>query len=93
MKVPYRADIDGLRAIAVLSVILNHVGFAAFSGGHIGVDVFFVISGFLITAIIEREIRENEFTLMKFYERRICPHPSRTYWYGLFCTSSLFSDL
>ena len=56
MKLRYRADIDGLRAIAVLSVVLNHVGFAVFAGGYIGVDVFFVISGFLITAIIEREI-------------------------------------
>ena len=71
MKLDYRADLDGLRAIAVLAVVFNHVGFSIFSGGYIGVDIFFVISGFLITTIIAREIKENEFTLLKFYERRI----------------------
>jgi peptidoglycan/LPS O-acetylase OafA/YrhL len=71
MKLSYRADLDGLRAIAVLAVVFMHVGFSIFSGGYIGVDIFFVISGFLITTIIAREIKENEFTLLKFYERRI----------------------
>ena len=71
MKLGYRADIDGLRAIAVLAVVLNHIGIAYFSGGYIGVDVFFVISGFLITTIVAREIQENKFTLSRFYERRI----------------------
>ncbi len=71
MKLGYRKDIDGLRAIAVLAVVLNHAGFRAFEGGYVGVDVFFVISGFLITAIIAREIQDGEFTIYKFYERRI----------------------
>ncbi len=66
----YRRDIDGLRAIAVTSVVLYHAGFSALSGGFVGVDVFFVISGYLITTIIYREVRENRFSLIKFYERR-----------------------
>lgn len=71
MKQEYRADIDGLRAIAVLAVVFYHAGLNYFSGGYIGVDVFFVISGFLITGIIVRELREGKFTLLGFYERRI----------------------
>jgi peptidoglycan/LPS O-acetylase OafA/YrhL len=71
MKLDYRADIDGLRGIAVLVVVFNHLGFSMFSGGYIGVDIFFVISGFLITTIIAREIQENKFTLSRFYERRV----------------------
>ena len=71
MKLEYRTDIDGLRAIAVLAVVLNHVGIAGFTGGYIGVDVFFVISGYLITAIIVHEIEAGTFTFKKFYERRI----------------------
>ncbi len=71
MKLDYRADLDGLRAIAVLVVVFNHAGLSIFSGGYIGVDIFFVISGFLITTIIAREIKANEFTLLKFYERRV----------------------
>lgn len=67
----YREDIDGLRAIAVLAVVFYHAGSKYFTGGYVGVDVFFVISGFLITGIIAREIREDEFTLASFYERRI----------------------
>jgi peptidoglycan/LPS O-acetylase OafA/YrhL len=71
MKTNYRNDIDGLRAIAVLSVILNHAGFRLFPGGFVGVDVFFVISGYLITGILLREIDGNEFSLVRFYNRRI----------------------
>jgi peptidoglycan/LPS O-acetylase OafA/YrhL len=70
MTPKYRPDIDGLRALAVLSVLFFHAGFAGFSGGYVGVDIFFVISGFLITTIISREIGENTFSLTTFYERR-----------------------
>ncbi|MBK6791392.1 MAG: acyltransferase [Anaerolineales bacterium] len=71
MKHTYRDDIDGLRAIAVLAVIFYHAGVPFFSGGYVGVDVFFVISGFLITGIIFREIQSGTFSLTRFYERRI----------------------
>ncbi|TXH36066.1 MAG: acyltransferase [Rhodospirillaceae bacterium] len=66
----YRADIDGLRAIAVLSVVFFHAGFRL-SGGFIGVDIFFVISGYLITGLIAREISQRRFSLADFYERRV----------------------
>lgn len=67
----YRPDIDGLRAVAVLAVVFYHLGIGPFSGGFVGVDVFFVISGYLITAIIQREIGHERFTFASFYERRI----------------------
>ena len=66
----YRAEIDGLRALAVLPVILFHAGFEWFKGGFIGVDVFFVISGYLITTIIISEMAEGKFNIINFYERR-----------------------
>ena len=66
----YRAELDGLRAIAVISVILAHAKFEFFSGGFIGVDIFFVLSGFFITKIIHDEIKNNSFTLSNFYARR-----------------------
>lgn len=67
----YRKEIDGLRAIAVLAVILFHAGFSFIKGGFIGVDIFFVISGFLMTSIIISETEAGIFTLKRFYERRI----------------------
>ena len=66
----YRREIDGLRALAVLPVILFHAGFKTFSGGFIGVDVFFVISGYLITTIILAELEQGKFSIVNFYERR-----------------------
>jgi peptidoglycan/LPS O-acetylase OafA/YrhL len=66
----YRPEIDGLRALAVIPVILFHAGFHIFSGGFVGVDVFFVISGYLITSIILVEMEQGRFSLVNFYERR-----------------------
>ena len=66
----YRPEIDGLRALAVIPVILFHAGFQSFSGGFVGVDVFFVISGYLITSLILAEQHAGTFTLIGFYERR-----------------------
>jgi peptidoglycan/LPS O-acetylase OafA/YrhL len=69
--VKYRPDIDGLRAIAILAVVLFHLNPKLVPGGYVGVDVFFVIPGYLITSIIYREICTGEFSLSRFYERRI----------------------
>lgn len=66
----YRAEIDGLRALAVVPVILFHAGFELFSGGFVGVDVFFVISGYLITTILIEDIENKSFSIINFYERR-----------------------
>ena len=67
----YRPEIDGLRAIAILPVVFFHAKWDFFSGGFVGVDVFFVISGYLITSIILKEIATGKFALLSFYERRI----------------------
>ena len=66
----YRAEIDGLRALAVIPVMLFHAGIESFSGGFVGVDVFFVISGYLITTILLEDIENNRFSIVNFYERR-----------------------
>jgi peptidoglycan/LPS O-acetylase OafA/YrhL len=66
----YRKEIDGLRAIAVVPVIFFHAGIESFKGGFVGVDVFFVISGYLITGIILKEIKRGTFSILNFYERR-----------------------
>ena len=67
----YRPDIDGLRAIAVLAVIAFHTFPSIVPGGFVGVDVFFVISGFLISGIIFDDMRGRDFSLQKFYARRV----------------------
>jgi peptidoglycan/LPS O-acetylase OafA/YrhL len=67
----YRADIDGLRALAVLPVVFYHAKVAGFSGGFVGVDVFYVISGYLITSLILKDEERGRFSLVSFYERRI----------------------
>jgi len=67
----YRPDIDGLRAVAVLSVLAFHLGAGHLPGGFVGVDVFFVISGYLISAIMFSEIAASRFSVLAFYERRI----------------------
>jgi peptidoglycan/LPS O-acetylase OafA/YrhL len=69
-RLKYRPEIDGLRAVAVLAVIFFHAGFRPFQGGFVGVDIFFVISGFLITSLILEERERNEFSFAGFYERR-----------------------
>lgn len=66
----YRPEIDGLRTLAVLPVILFHAGFSGVSGGFVGVDVFFVISGYLITTILLSEMDQGRYSLIRFYERR-----------------------
>lgn len=66
----YRREIDGLRALAVVPVIFFHAGFEMFSGGFVGVDIFFVISGYLITTIIISELELGNFSIINFYERR-----------------------
>ncbi len=66
----YRREIDGLRAVAILPVVLFHAGIKAFEGGFVGVDVFFVISGYLITSIILTDMNKGSFSIIGFYERR-----------------------
>ena len=66
----YRPEIDGLRALAVVPVILFHAGFELFSGGFVGVDVFFVISGYLITTVLIEDLENKRFSIVNFYERR-----------------------
>ena len=68
--IQYRPDIDGLRAIAVISVIFFHLGYSQFRGGYVGVDVFFVISGYLITLLIRKQVDDGSFSFAQFYVRR-----------------------
>ena len=83
-KLEYRADIDGLRALAVISILFYHVGFEAFSGAFVGVDIFFIISGFLITRLIVHESANDTFNLFDFYTHRI-----RRLFPALFATIAL----
>ncbi|MEZ9351600.1 acyltransferase family protein [Vibrio splendidus] len=67
----YRSDIDGLRAVAVISVFIYHMNSNWLPGGYVGVDIFFVISGYLITSIVYKDIVANNFSYLEFYTRRI----------------------
>lgn len=71
MSITYRPEIDGLRTVSVMLVILHHLGWSVVPGGFVGVDVFFVISGYLITKIVSTEIRDGTFSVGNFYKRRI----------------------
>jgi peptidoglycan/LPS O-acetylase OafA/YrhL len=84
--IKYRPDIDGLRAVGVLSVVAFHIDASRVSGGFVGVDVFFVISGYLISAIVFLEIAAGKFSVLSFYERRI-----RRIFPALFCMLIVFS--
>ena len=70
-KTNYRSDIDGMRALAVIPVVLFHAGIPQFSGGYIGVDIFFVISGFLITTLLLKDFHQKKIDLLNFYLRRV----------------------
>jgi peptidoglycan/LPS O-acetylase OafA/YrhL len=85
----YRPDIDGLRAVAVLSVVAFHIGITKAPGGYVGVDVFFVISGYLISSIVFSEIAASRFSIIAFYERRI----RRIFpaLFGMLAISSIFA--
>ena len=65
-----QVEIDGLRGLAILPVVFYHAGWTLLPGGFVGVDIFFVISGYLIGGILDREITSGKFSLLSFYERR-----------------------
>src|ERR1700742_4153327 len=67
----HRKDIDGLRAVAILPVLFYHANLWPFAGGYVGVDIFFVLSGYLITGLILREHATKGFSLVAFYDRRV----------------------
>ncbi len=92
----YRADIDGLRAIAVLAVVCFHANVVHVTGGFVGVDIFFVISGYLITQVIDAEMEQGRFTFRGFYERRIRRIFPALFALALFCAlaaAALFPPL
>ena len=84
----YRPDIDGLRAIAVLPVLFYHADVAGFYGGYVGIDIFFVISGFLIASIIAKDIELKQFSFVSFYERRMRRIFPALFAVGLFCVAA-----
>ncbi|MEQ9607793.1 MAG: acyltransferase, partial [Kiloniellaceae bacterium] len=67
----YRPDVDGLRAVAILPVVLFHSGVSGFSGGFVGVDVFFVISGYVIALSLQEDLDKGRFSIWRFYAKRI----------------------
>src|ERR1700755_193558 len=67
----HRRDIDGLRSVAILPVLFYHANIWPFAGGYVGVDIFFVLSGYLITGLILREHEQTGFSLVAFYDRRV----------------------
>lgn len=90
----YRSEIDGLRAVSVLLILLFHLQFPFVTGGFVGVDVFFVISGFLITNIILRELDGGEFSFRRFYLRRfarIVPALAVTVGFSLLAAAVLYT--
>lgn len=92
----YRPDIDGLRAIAVLGVLFFHSGFTGLPGGFVGVDIFYVISGYLISSLLVRDILENKFSIVSFYERRmrrIFPALFVVLFFCILATSVLFNPM
>ena len=89
----YRPDIDGLRAIAVLAVIFFHAKVAGFSGGFVGVDIFYVISGYLITSLIAKDIAAGRFSIVSFYERRMRRIFPALFAVLFFCTLAAFALL
>src|ERR1700694_1746963 len=88
--VQYRPAIDGLRAVAVLSVFIFHLKHQWLPGGFVGVDIFFVISGYLITSILLREYENKSFRLGKFYQRRIARLFPALYTLALFTLAGAF---
>jgi peptidoglycan/LPS O-acetylase OafA/YrhL len=86
----YRPDVDGLRAIAVLAVLFFHIGVHWFKGGFIGVDIFYVISGYLITSILVRDMENAKFSLVSFYDRRLRRIFPALFTVLLFCILSAF---
>ena len=80
----FRPDVEGLRAIAVSFVVLYHAGVPFLRGGFIGVDIFFVLSGYLITSLLTKELSSSgRINLTRFYARRVrhlCPHPVLSCW-------------
>ncbi len=70
-SIKYRPDTDGLRAVAVVAVVLYHYTMRLVPGGYVGVDVFFVISGYLITQTLSRDLAYGRFSIVEFYERRV----------------------
>ena len=71
MALSYRRDIDGLRGLAVAAVVLYHYGVPGLTGGYVGVDVFFVLSGYLMMSLIHKDLLAGDFSIAQFYERRI----------------------